>query len=123
MLLLFASEDGVLDIRKNLEKSLDFLPSHPWSEQLPGGNHPNFGSYGQQGAMARVFYPGDQWDWALVLWLFPQKLPGDLPVLLLYGSEDGGGTTGRTWKNPLFLPSTMVVQLPSGNHTEALQLW
>ena len=63
VLLLYGSEDGVLN-RKNLEKSLDLLPPNAKVEQLPGGNHAYFGSYGaQRGDGTATIAPEDQWDW------------------------------------------------------------
>ena len=63
VLLLYGSEDGVLN-RKNLEKSLDLLPQDAVVEQLPGGNHAYFGSYGEQrGDGKATITPEAQWDW------------------------------------------------------------
>ena len=63
VLLLYGSEDGVLN-RKDLEKSLDLLPPNAKVEQLPGGNHAYFGSYGaQRGDGTATIAPEDQWDW------------------------------------------------------------
>jgi len=63
VLVLYGSEDGVLN-RQNLEKSLALLPSGAAVEQLPGGNHAYFGSYGEQkGDGKATITPQDQWDW------------------------------------------------------------
>ena len=47
VLELHGSEDKVLD-RKKLEEGRQFLPSSALSEELPGGNHAQFGDYGPQ---------------------------------------------------------------------------
>ena len=63
VLVLYGSEDGVLN-RVNLENNLGLLPSNAVVEQLPGGNHAYFGSYGEQnGDGAATITPDEQWDW------------------------------------------------------------
>ena len=63
VVVLYGSEDKVLD-RKNLEKSMDLLPPNTVVEQLPGGNHACFGSYGEQkGDGKATIAPERQWDW------------------------------------------------------------
>lgn len=63
VVLLYGSEDRVLN-RDNLEKSLSLLPPRASVEQLPGGNHANFGSYGdQKGDGTAAITPEAQWDW------------------------------------------------------------
>jgi len=63
VLLLYGSEDGVLN-RRNLEKALDLLPPNATVEQLHGGNHAYFGSYGgQKGDGKATITPEEQWDW------------------------------------------------------------
>lgn len=67
VLLLYGSEDGILN-RKNLEKNMDLLPPDTVVEQLPGGNHAGFGSYGEQkGDGKATIAPEDQWDWTAKL--------------------------------------------------------
>ena len=63
VLLLYGSEDGVLN-RTRLEKAMALLPAGATVEQLPGGNHANFGSYGaQRGDGSAAITPEAQWDW------------------------------------------------------------
>ena len=63
VLVLYGSEDGLLN-RVNLENNLGLLPSNAVVEQLPGGNHAYFGSYGEQnGDGAATITPDEQWDW------------------------------------------------------------
>ena len=63
VLVLYGSEDGVLN-RQNLEKGLELLPPNAVVEQLPGGNHAYFGSYGKQrGDGTAAISPEAQWDW------------------------------------------------------------
>ncbi len=47
VLELHGSEDGVLN-RKKLEEGKRYLPASALSEELPGGNHAQFGDYGLQ---------------------------------------------------------------------------
>ena len=47
VLELHGSEDGVLN-RKKLEEGRKYLPASARSEELPGGNHAQFGAYGPQ---------------------------------------------------------------------------
>ena len=47
VLELYGSEDRVLN-RERLLKGNDFLPVHTVREEIPGGNHAGFGSYGPQ---------------------------------------------------------------------------
>ena len=47
VLELHGSEDTMLN-RKKLEEGKSFLPSSALSEELPGGNHAQFGDYGPQ---------------------------------------------------------------------------
>jgi hypothetical protein len=47
VLELYGSEDRVLN-RDRLLKGNDFLPVHTVREEIPGGNHAGFGSYGPQ---------------------------------------------------------------------------
>lgn len=47
VLSLTASKDGVLN-RKNYNKAKKLLPNGTFYEQIPGGNHAGFGSYGKQ---------------------------------------------------------------------------
>jgi len=47
VLELHGSEDGVLN-RKALEKGRQYLPATALQEELPGGNHAQFGDYGPQ---------------------------------------------------------------------------
>ena len=47
VLELHGSEDGVLN-RKKLEEGRKYLPASARSEELPGGNHAQFGAYGSQ---------------------------------------------------------------------------
>lgn len=47
VLELYGSEDRVLN-RERLLKGNDFLPVHTVLEEIPGGNHAGFGSYGPQ---------------------------------------------------------------------------
>ena len=62
VLVLYGSEDGVLN-RRNLEMSLDRLPPDSLVEQLPGGNHAYFGSYGEQkGDGTASISPEEQWN-------------------------------------------------------------
>jgi hypothetical protein len=63
VLLLYGSEDRVLN-QKNLEKSKDLLPSGALIEQLPGGNHAHFASYGEQRGDGPATIPTEeQWNW------------------------------------------------------------
>ena len=63
VLVLYGSEDGVLN-RQNLEKGLELLPPNAVVEQLPGGNHAYFGSYGKQrGDGTAAISSEAQWDW------------------------------------------------------------
>ncbi len=47
VLELHGSEDGVLN-RKKLEEGKRYLPASALAEELPGGNHAQFGDYGLQ---------------------------------------------------------------------------
>ena len=47
VLELHGSEDGVLN-RDKLEQGRQYLPSSALAEELPGGNHAQFGDYGPQ---------------------------------------------------------------------------
>lgn len=47
VLVLYGSEDGVLN-RAKLEQGRQYLPASARSEELPGGNHAQFGDYGPQ---------------------------------------------------------------------------
>ena len=63
VILLYGSEYGVLN-RRDLEKGLELLPPNALVEQLPGGNHAYFGSYGEQkGDGTATISPEAQWDW------------------------------------------------------------
>ena len=64
VLVLYGSEDGVLN-RKALEKGRQYLPSAAVSEELPGGNHAQFGDYGpQKGDGAAALSRREQTAWA-----------------------------------------------------------
>ena len=64
VLELHGSEDGVLN-RKKLEEGKQYLPASALSEELPGGNHAQFGDYGLQkgDGVARVSR-AEQTAWA-----------------------------------------------------------
>jgi pimeloyl-ACP methyl ester carboxylesterase len=65
VLVLYGSEDWVLN-RKALEKGRQYLPSAAVSEELPGGNHAQFGDYGpQKGDGAAALSRGEQTVWAV----------------------------------------------------------
>lgn len=77
VLVLYGSEDGVLN-RSNLEKSASMLPQDAVVRQLPGGNHANFGSYGEQrGDGTATITPEAQWEWTAE-WI-KRMANGDLP--------------------------------------------
>ena len=63
VILLYGSEDRVSN-RRDLEKGFELLPPNALVEQLPGGNHAYFGSYGEQrGDGKATITPEAQWDW------------------------------------------------------------
>ena len=64
VLELHGSEDAVLN-RKKLEEGRRYLPASALSEELPGGNHAQFGDYGlQRGDGAAEVSRADQTAWA-----------------------------------------------------------
>ena len=64
VLELHGSEDGVLN-RKKLEEGKRYLPASALSEELPGGNHAQFGDYGpQKGDGAAAVSRAEQTAWA-----------------------------------------------------------
>ena len=64
VLELHGSEDGVLN-RKKLEEGKRYLPASAISEELPGGNHAQFGDYGpQKGDGAATVSRAEQTAWA-----------------------------------------------------------
>ena len=64
VLELHGSEDGVLN-RKKLEEGKRYLPASAVSEELPGGNHAQFGDYGpQKGDGAADVSRAEQTAWA-----------------------------------------------------------
>ena len=65
VLELHGSEDGVLN-RKALEKGRRYLPASAAAEELPGGNHAQFGDYGhQKGDGAATVSRTEQTAWAV----------------------------------------------------------
>ncbi len=64
VLVLYGSEDRVLN-RSKLEQGNQYLPAAALSEELPGGNHAQFGDYGpQRGDGAPTLSRAEQLDWA-----------------------------------------------------------
>ena len=64
VLELHGSEDGVLN-RKKLEEGKQYLPASALSEELPGGNHAQFGDYGlQKGDGVATVSRAEQTAWA-----------------------------------------------------------
>ena len=64
VLVLYGSEDGVLN-RRALEKGQQYLPASALSEELPGGNHAQFGDYGlQRGDGPATLSREEQTAWA-----------------------------------------------------------
>ncbi len=64
VLELHGSEDGVIN-RDKLEKGKQYLPASAVSEELPGGNHAQFGDYGlQKGDGAATVSRAEQTAWA-----------------------------------------------------------
>ena len=62
---LHGSEDGVLN-RASLEKGRQYLPASAVSEELPGGNHAQFGDYGlQEGDGVATVSREEQTRWAV----------------------------------------------------------
>ena len=65
VLELHGSEDGVLN-RDKLEQGRQYLPSSALAEELPGGNHAQFGDYGpQKGDGAATVSREEQTRWAV----------------------------------------------------------
>ena len=65
VLELHGSEDGVLN-RDKLEQGRQYLPSSALAEELPGGNHAQFGDYGpQKGDGAATVSREEQTSWAV----------------------------------------------------------
>lgn len=61
---LHGSEDGVLN-RPKLAENRQYLPASALSEELPGGNHAQFGAYGpQKGDGVAAVSPAEQIAWA-----------------------------------------------------------
>ena len=64
VLELHGSEDGVLN-RQRLEEGRRYLPASALSEELPGGNHAQFGDYGlQRGDGEAAVSRAEQTAWA-----------------------------------------------------------
>ncbi len=64
VLELHGSEDGVLN-RKKLEEGKRYLPASAVEEELPGGNHAQFGDYGlQKGDGVATVSRQEQTQWA-----------------------------------------------------------
>ncbi len=65
VLELHGSEDGVLN-RDKLEQGRQYLPASALAEELPGGNHAQFGDYGpQKGDGAATVSRKEQTRWAV----------------------------------------------------------
>ena len=65
VLELHGSEDGVLN-REKLEQGKQYLPASAVSEELPGGNHAQFGDYGpQKGDGVATVSRAEQTAWAV----------------------------------------------------------
>ena len=65
VLELHGSEDGVLN-RDKLEEGRQYLPASALSEELPGGNHAQFGDYGlQKGDGVATVSREEQIHWAV----------------------------------------------------------
>ena len=61
VLSIYGSEDGVLD-RTKLAEGMQYLPEEARVQELPGGNHAQFGSYGpQRGDGEALIRPEEQW--------------------------------------------------------------
>lgn len=96
-----------------INRASDVMSTHPHERWVLAGH-----SLG--GAMASLWasgHPGEL-DGLALLAAYPiRQLPEDLPVLLLYGSEDGVLNRSRLEKSASLLPSDAVMaQLPGGNH-------
>ena len=64
VLELHGSEDGVLN-RKKLAEGREYLPASAFCEELPGGNHAQFGDYGpQKGDGIATVSRAEQTAWA-----------------------------------------------------------
>ena len=61
-ILVYGSQDGVLR-REKLAEGEGYAPARYVREEIPGGNHAQFGSYGpQRGDGTARISPEEQWD-------------------------------------------------------------
>jgi hypothetical protein len=80
VLTIYGSEDGVLNM-KNMEEGRKYLPDHAEEYVIEGGNHAQFGNYGEQKGDGIASISHSEQQNLTKEFILQQNIPGKYPSL------------------------------------------